>query len=269
MSKVPRLPDDSEAEIERAREAVISTRHEKFPILFEQPFSAFRAAMSGELSAALDNPRPPKFMPATLRVEIRDYVYALFDAEAQTLLKHAENEMTLRIWLHLSGTSIQLEVNDVTTKRSQLHDLHCPLEARLEIIRVAVMARIEYWIEASKTWPLSTRKSTVLYAVTDEEFKPPQITASVNRRIETHSPDALPTDIDSLIATRSQRLAEYKAATGHPSNKSIYTASNSSIHKPQFHEWQRGDLSPNSQTCINFERFLREKRRPIPKASKA
>jgi hypothetical protein len=68
-----------------------------------------------------------------------------------------------------------------------------------------------------------------------------------------------------LIALRQQLLIEYKAATGNPSNRQIYRSRNAGIHKPQFYEWLNGTLSSKSATCINFERFLRERKKPIPK----
>lgn len=67
------------------------------------------------------------------------------------------------------------------------------------------------------------------------------------------------------IERRTRLLAEYKSATGNPSNRAIYTARNSGIHKPEFHRWLRGDLPASSQTLINFERFLRDKKHPIPR----
>jgi hypothetical protein len=62
---------------------------------------------------------------------------------------------------------------------------------------------------------------------------------------------------------RRKLLDEYKTATGNPSNKKIYEADNSYIHKPQFYEWRDGRLPTSSITTINFERFLREKKRPV------
>ncbi len=64
---------------------------------------------------------------------------------------------------------------------------------------------------------------------------------------------------------RRDLLAEYKRATADPSNKRIYEAKNSGIHKPQFYQWLRGKLSPTSETTINFERFLVEKKPPVPR----
>jgi|SRR5579872_600724 len=88
-------------------------------------------------------------------------------------------------------------------------------------------------------------------------------------RPEPSSIEAKPTDgplgKDSDVARRAKLLAEYKSATGDPSNRKIYTARNSGIHKPEFLRWQRGDLPSTSQTCVNFERFLREKKAPMPR----
>jgi hypothetical protein len=75
-------------------------------------------------------------------------------------------------------------------------------------------------------------------------------------------------DANDDVARRQQLLADYRAATGQPSNQSIYSAKNSGIHKPQFYQWLRGDLPASSQTTMNFERFLAEKKPPIRKKPK-
>jgi hypothetical protein len=67
---------------------------------------------------------------------------------------------------------------------------------------------------------------------------------------------------------RSKLLAEYKAATCNPSNRQIYEARNSGIHKPQFYQWLKGKLPSDSATAMNFERFLREKKAPISRRPK-
>jgi hypothetical protein len=66
----------------------------------------------------------------------------------------------------------------------------------------------------------------------------------------------------SEIERRALLLAEYKAATKTISNRQIYEARNSRIHKPEFYTWRNGTLPAHSATSINFERFLREKRPP-------
>jgi hypothetical protein len=74
---------------------------------------------------------------------------------------------------------------------------------------------------------------------------------------------------DSEVARRSALLAEYKAATRNISNKRIYEARNSKIHKPEFYRWLSGNLPANATPTLNFERFLREKKLPIPRQSKS
>lgn len=66
----------------------------------------------------------------------------------------------------------------------------------------------------------------------------------------------------SEIERREKLLVAYKEATGNPSNKRIYEAENCPIHKPEFSKWRRGILPSHSQTTINFERFLSEKKPP-------
>jgi hypothetical protein len=87
---------------------------------------------------------------------------------------------------------------------------------------------------------------------------------------EKHRRDAPPekSKSDSEVTHRQKLLADYKAATGNPSNKRIYEARNSGIHKPEFYEWLRGSLPANSTPTISFERFLREQRPPIPRKPK-
>jgi hypothetical protein len=75
-------------------------------------------------------------------------------------------------------------------------------------------------------------------------------------------------DVSKEIERRARLLDEYKAATKHPSSKRIYEAKNSGIHKPEFYQWVNGILSADSATAKNFERFLREKKSPIPRNPK-
>jgi len=72
----------------------------------------------------------------------------------------------------------------------------------------------------------------------------------------------------SLIDLRAALLSEYKKATGNPSNRRIYTAKNSGIHKPDFYAWLGGKLPTDSAMTINLESFLRLKKPPIPRTKK-
>jgi hypothetical protein len=76
--------------------------------------------------------------------------------------------------------------------------------------------------------------------------------------------DAKPTD-DEEVARRAKLYAEYRDATGKPSNRSVYEGDNVPIHKPQFYAYLDGRLKSSSSTFANFEHFLREKKPPTPK----
>jgi hypothetical protein len=95
------------------------------------------------------------------------------------------------------------------------------------------------------------------------------VSANVNEPIVTGAQqpmEPIPTQSTSDDGKRrSKLLEEYKAAAGNPSNRQIYNARNSGIHKPEFYEWIAGRLPSTSETTKNFERFLREKKAPIPR----
>jgi len=79
-------------------------------------------------------------------------------------------------------------------------------------------------------------------------------------------PQEVKTESDgSEAARRAILLSEYKAATGNPSNKSIYEASNSGIYKPEFYQWVNGELPDKSRVTKRFEAFLKARRKPIPR----
>ena len=71
--------------------------------------------------------------------------------------------------------------------------------------------------------------------------------------------------VDGLKAERAALLAGYQTDTGVTSNWAIYSCAGPgthSCHKPQFLQWKKGLLRPDSQSCISLETFLKERRRP-------
>jgi hypothetical protein len=73
--------------------------------------------------------------------------------------------------------------------------------------------------------------------------------------------------VEDLKKFREDLLNDYKRrvkdAKGNPySNRSLYTAKNSGICKPEFYEWVNGKLPAKSMTCTNFERFLNHNEPP-------
>lgn len=107
----------------------------------------------------------------------------------------------------------------------------------------------------TRSQPLTERTKEVLAAASAaiESAKQPLTPATAK------SP-SLSVEVDR----RKLLLEQYKSAT-KASNRKIYRAKNSGIHKPQFYDWLHGDLSVDSQTTVNFERFLKEKKAPIPR----
>lgn len=74
-----------------------------------------------------------------------------------------------------------------------------------------------------------------------------------------------PASLPSEVERRKQLLTEYKATTRVDSNRKIYTARNSGVHKPEFYQWLKGTLPSDSAPATNFERFLVAKKPPQPR----
>lgn len=80
-----------------------------------------------------------------------------------------------------------------------------------------------------------------------------------------------PSDCDKqqeIITRRKVLLDDYKAAVKGVSNRRIYNAANSQIYHSEFSKWMNGTLPDSSATTINFERFLRAKKPPVPRTQK-
>jgi hypothetical protein len=97
----------------------------------------------------------------------------------------------------------------------------------------------------------------------------PTITVNPDPESEHASvPSPTATQDEDEVERRKRLLEEYKSTTGCKSNKRIYEARNSGIHKPQFYRWVKGTLPVDSATTVTFERFLRDKKLPIPRKPK-
>jgi hypothetical protein len=142
VDSLPTLPNASAAEIERARKRVISNRQETYPVLFEREESFFEIA--SRIGKGSHVPVEP--MPATLKDELERYAGALFDAEARTIIKHAESAEVLKVWLNSVAQRIQNEVTGETIRRSKLHDIHCQFQERRVAIAGALENRGRYWL---------------------------------------------------------------------------------------------------------------------------
>lgn len=129
-----------------------------------------------------------------------------------------------------------------------------------EKLTIALTGRVHHW------------KAEALKRARENEKEMQDEVASQPRKRPVLVSSAQPTSVlavkSVLIEQRKKLLEEYKMATGNPSNKRIFEARNSGIHKPEFYSWLKGELPPESATSIAFERFLQLKKPPIPRNPK-
>jgi hypothetical protein len=150
VSDLPNLSLDDAAEIEHARDAVFSTRHIAYPLLFGSPYARLADLMDG--AGRQRNP-----MPAAIKVELRNYAHELLDGESKVYLRYAGTIPELRSWLDVIASRIITEVTNETKKRADQHDFHCPIKDRVLVVGNELRARIEYWCKAAETSPAAIR----------------------------------------------------------------------------------------------------------------
>jgi hypothetical protein len=162
-------------------------------------------------------------------------------------------ENTLRCWANFGGAQPRAEQWIETLRAAIVQHVGHPLrgQTRTQLLAPSEYAKIGVDIEHA---------SPLLAGI---------IAAHKSSKGKGISPTAAATQITKEsrmgIEDRLKLLAEYKHATGNPSNKKIYSAHNSGIHKPEFYQWLDGRLPATSKTAKNFEAFLKSKRRPIPR----
>jgi hypothetical protein len=212
---------------------------------------------------ATTGPPPPK-RPIKLSKILAEYACALFDVEA----KRYHNQPQLPTWLKkLSGRTEHLVMTHLAemqkpgaldfgsiTKGSLTY--HATWEQMRKAINEALSAHAIEFAERSAT-SQSASPSVPVPTLPKSDGKPEARPLGSNTEVTQHEGDEK--------KRRRALLDEYRAATGKPSNRRIYQARNSGIHKPQFYEWIKGVLSNESETSKNFERFLREKKPPTPR----
>jgi hypothetical protein len=277
MAECPKLPLEAQSAIERAREHIVQHAQVTWDMLFHP------IAPGSPQATFLGRPKP-----AGLKLQFQEYSCALLDAEAPHYAKLARDKVDLRSWLKDRSAHIATEVVAEMAIHSAAHDFHCNSSERMNAMLEGLAKRIKYWVdiksaEASKphapeesisaTMERSRATNAQLAAMMARAKEvlagldaPIQPTSDAEISDEGIEPKTGSTNDEK--ARRKALVAEYKSATGHPSNKKLYTARNSGIHKPEFYDWINGVLLQTSQTCINFERFLREKKPPIPRKPK-
>jgi hypothetical protein len=206
-------------------------------------------------------PGPPK-RPLELKSVLHSYAEQLFYVEAS---KYPPTDPDFVQWLiklspklesHIMRRLKELEAKSFM-KSLRYHEV--TEEAMREAIGVALQASIKKFAGDREVPQASSLRSgpdhpvARLVRATDPPKQPTRVASKT-----------LP---DGEIERRKKLLEEYKAATS-ASNKKIYEARNSGVHKPQFYEWINGELSAESATAQNFERFLVAKKPPIPRDAK-
>lgn len=211
------------------------------------------------------NPQAPSpKRPARVRAILDSYARALFHGEA----KKYPRDPRLPRWLRMLAERTQRRVMDTVAKleAGRLNSLtyHGDTVSHMsETVDEAIRRTLEDYLQglASDAHPQETTTTMSVRKATSQQDS----TLSVKAEPAKQSVDATN---EEEIERRKKLLEEYKAATDNPSNKRIYESSNSKIHKPQFYRWVNGTLPFDSATTENFERFLREKKQPIPKRPK-
>lgn len=153
--------------------------------------------------------------------------------------------------------------------RKGLHDDRAVVEFRSQCEGIKSVAYQNNWMWALDLLPhklplADTHWESVWFNTLEEKTSALKDIVAVSGRTTEQNTSDLPPE-SPLAKQRRMLLEEYKNATGNPSNSRIYKARNSGIHKPEFYKWRDGILPSDSATAMSFERFLRERKPPIPR----
>lgn len=208
--------------------------HPNFPRANVEIFEGLEQAKIAErmwLTAVASKERMEVVL-TTFDIRARAYLQMVDDLELLRSYADALSQCARTAWIELTGSLIDAA------------DLRNPgVQDRWGMIE----SRIRYW-----------QKEGFKRLLPEQEVAPSVSTSDLEENIEPGETDE--------VTRRGRLLSEYKKGTKDPSNRQIYTAKNSGIHKPQFYKWLHGILPTTSATAVNFERFLREKKRPIPRS---
>jgi hypothetical protein len=216
------------------------------------------------LGSRTAGPLPPK-RPLQLKRHLQSYAIMLFNEEASSVIfpnvawyprdpqsRHWQSKLAERVEARVLLLIAKLS-DSFALVRFSTYDLDYHGVTQSEM-RQCIRECLKRLIEA-KLAPEPRTEETI-------STKTPAPIAESNE-----APPSQPQPIPgtSEIQRREVLLAEYKAATGDQADYRIYNARNSGIHKPEFYQWKKGVLPKDSGTTKNFERFLREKKIPIPR----
>jgi hypothetical protein len=216
------------------------------------------------LGSSTTGPLPPK-QPIQLKRHLQSYAIMLFNEEASSVI------FPNVVWYPRDPQSRHWQAKLAERVEARVIQLVAKLNASFGLMRFA-----SYDLDYHGVTQPEMRRciSECLKRLIETKLAPePRTQETISTKTpapladSTEAPPNQPPPIPgtSEIQRREVLLAEYKAATGDPSDYQIYNAKNSGIHSPEFYKWKKGDLSRHSKTASNFEHFLREKKPPIPR----
>ena len=208
-------------------------------------------------------PSPPR-LPENLRLTIRSYARHLFDTEANEYSPYSQSTEMSR-WLAALADRVASRV------LKAIQSIDNSFEFRMFGVKgyglswhgltpEAIEAAIKEELEETKARWLTRYQPVPQLEI--EKTESGQNDESGD--LDASQPEPRPPEV-GLIEYRAKLLADYKSATGDPSNMRLYRAANSGIHKPDFYSWIKGTLPERSKVSKRFETFLKAKRLPIPR----
>lgn len=185
MAERPILPLEAQAAIERERERILKVAYGLYPLVFQSDFGRTLRILQG-------SPQPASQLrrPASLKLELKQYSSALFDAEAQHCARYARSDEEMRSWLSDLTSRVENEVIHQIQEHSAAHDFHCTAAERKHAITEGLKERSEYWIKVAETDPAASavrinatmaRARDVLANLEAEETKVTPVAATVKK----------------------------------------------------------------------------------------
>lgn len=214
------------------------------------------------LGSRTTGPLPPK-QPIQLKRHLQSYAIMLFNEEASVIFPNV-------VWYPTDPQSRHWQSKLAERVEARVIQLVAKLNASFALVRFSTCDLDYHGVTQSdmRQCIRECLKRLIFTKLLPEPRK--QETISTDTPPMAESTEAPPNVVPPMPGTselqrREVLLAEYKAATGDPADYRIYNARNSGIHKPEFYQWKKGVLPKDSGTTKNFERFLREKKVPIPR----
>jgi hypothetical protein len=233
MPQRPELPLEAQAAIERAREHILMHARVTWRLLF--PPTGITAALQDSLVSK-------QRKPASLKLELREYSSALFDAEAQHCMRCSGSEPELRSSLEALARCIMAEVMDEF--HSQNYDFHCPHEDRKRAIGDGLKERIEHWMKTaaadpkvSAAWEWGRRGKPISLATMQAGAPPTALTVAQAEHPKT---ETLAKQIRALRQECRMTIEELASAV-HLAARNVrrHEAGQSQIRARNLHEYER------------------------------